>query len=179
MYFQSLDCSVAKVTSVLAEIVMGRTPFYRTSKELEHHFSNIERRRMCSSIGHRTGTPIFWLWTIEHRTLNLIRISLDLLNYSLNRLEHQFFEHWTNWNVFIYWLSNSNTVFLASNDRTLNFEHCSNPSLENSHFWLNVGKTKVSLSGNIIVQDLELNLWKLLKFLLTSITSKKERKETL
>ena len=38
---------------------MGRTPFYRTSIELEHHFSNIERTRTCSSIGDRTRTPFF------------------------------------------------------------------------------------------------------------------------
>ena len=33
-----------------------------------------------------------------------------------------FFEHRTNLNVFIYWWSNSNTLFLASIDRTSNFE---------------------------------------------------------
>ena len=40
---------------------MGRSPFYRTSNELEHHFSNIERTRTCSSIGDRTQIPYFWL----------------------------------------------------------------------------------------------------------------------
>ena len=104
---------------------MGRTPFYRTSIELENHFSNIERTRTCSSIGDRTRTPFFWLRTNEHRTSNLIRLSLNLLNYSSNWLEHHFFEHRTNSNVFIYWKSNSNTLFLPSNDRTSNFEHSS------------------------------------------------------
>ena len=37
-------------------LVMGRTPFYRTSIELEHHFSNIERTLTCSSIGDQTQT---------------------------------------------------------------------------------------------------------------------------
>ena len=37
-------------------VVMGRTPFYRTSIELEHHFSNIERIRTCSSIDDPTRT---------------------------------------------------------------------------------------------------------------------------
>ena len=46
------------------KLVMCWTPFYRTSNELEHHFSN----------------------------------------------------------MFIHWSSNSNTIFLASNDRTSNFE---------------------------------------------------------
>ena len=59
---------------------MGRTPFYRTSNDLKHHFSNIERSRTS------------------------------------------FFEHRTNSNVFIYWWSNSNTLFLASNDWTSNFK---------------------------------------------------------
>ena len=69
------------------EIVMGWTPFYRTSNELEHHFSNIEWTRTCSSIGDRTGTPYFWLRTIEHRTSNLMMgLWLNLLNYSLNWL---------------------------------------------------------------------------------------------
>ena len=53
-------------------VVMGRTPFYRTSNELEHHFSNIERTRTCSCIGDRTRTLYFWLRTNEHRTSNLI-----------------------------------------------------------------------------------------------------------
>ena len=84
-------------------LVMGRTPFYRTLNELEHHFSNIERTRTCSSIGDRTRTPYFWLRTVEYRTSNLIGLSLDLINYSSNWLEHLFFEHRTNFNVFIYW----------------------------------------------------------------------------
>ena len=47
-------------------LVMCRTPFYRTSIELEHHFSNIERTQTCSSIGNRTWTPYFWLQNIEY-----------------------------------------------------------------------------------------------------------------
>ena len=52
---------------------MGRTPFYRTLNELEHHFSNIKQTRTCSSYGYRTRTPYFWLWTIKHRTSNIVR----------------------------------------------------------------------------------------------------------
>ena len=33
-------------------VVMSRTPFYRTSNKLEHHLSNIEQTRRCSSIGY-------------------------------------------------------------------------------------------------------------------------------
>ena len=44
----------------IKSLVMCRTPFYRTSIELEHHFSNIERTRTCSLIISRTS--------IEHRT---------------------------------------------------------------------------------------------------------------
>ena len=50
-------------------LVMGRTPFYQTSNELEHHFLNIERTQACSSIRDRTQSPFFWLQTIKHRTL--------------------------------------------------------------------------------------------------------------
>ena len=105
-----------------------------SSNWLEHHFLNIERTRTTffehrtNSIGDRTGTPYFWLRTNKHRTLNLIGLSLDLLNYSSNGLKHHFFEHWTNsknifWtlNKFDWWL-NSNTLFLALNEQTSNIE---------------------------------------------------------
>ena len=98
-------------------LVMGRIPFYRTSNELEHYFSNIERTRTCSFVDDRTRTPYFWLRTIEHRTSNLLESSLHLLIYSSNWLKHHFFEHRTNLNVFILWQSNSNTLLLASNDQ--------------------------------------------------------------
>ena len=39
-----------------------------------------------------------------------------------NELGTSFFEHRMNSNVFIYWLSNSNTLFLASNEWTLNIK---------------------------------------------------------
>ena len=42
------------------------------SNKLEHHFSNIERTQTCSSIGDRTRTPYSWLWTIAHRTFNIV-----------------------------------------------------------------------------------------------------------
>ena len=37
-------------------LVMGPTPFYGTSNELEHQFLNIEQTQKCSSIGDRTQT---------------------------------------------------------------------------------------------------------------------------
>ena len=41
---------------------------------------------------------------------------------NIERTLTSFFEHRTNSNVFIYWWSNSKTLFLASNDPTLNFK---------------------------------------------------------
>ena len=35
---------------------------------------------MCSPIGSLTLTPYYWLRTNKHRTLNLIELSIDLLN---------------------------------------------------------------------------------------------------
>ena len=58
-------------------LVMGRTPFYWTSIELEHHFSKIEWTRTCSFVNDRTRTPYFWLRTIEHQTSNLIGLSIN------------------------------------------------------------------------------------------------------
>ena len=34
---------------------------------------HINRTRTCSSFGNRTGTPYFWLQTIEHPTSNIVR----------------------------------------------------------------------------------------------------------
>ena len=67
---------------------MGRPPFHRTSNKLEHHFSNIEQTRTCSSIGDWTGTPYFLLWTNENWTLNLIGFSLNIFT-KLNFFEHR------------------------------------------------------------------------------------------
>ena len=53
-------------------------------------FSTIERTLTCSSIGDQTRTSYFPLWTNKHRTSNLIWLSLDLLNYLSNWLEHHF-----------------------------------------------------------------------------------------
>ena len=83
--------------------MMDRTPFYRTSNEFEHHFLNIKRSRTCSSIDDRTRTSYFGLRMNERQISNLIGLSLDLQNYSLNSLEHHYFEHPTNSKVFIYW----------------------------------------------------------------------------
>ena len=71
---------------------MGRTPFFRKSIELEHHFSNIERTQTCSLIGDRNWTHFFGFKTIEHGTSNLIGPSLDLLSYFLNRSEQCIFD---------------------------------------------------------------------------------------
>ena len=81
-------------------IVMGRTLFYWTSNELKHHLSNIQRTQTCSLVGEWWSNSIFF--ASNEWTSNLIGPSLDLLNYSSNRLEHRFFEHWTNLNVFIF-----------------------------------------------------------------------------
>ena len=35
--------------------------------------TKFKRTRMCSSIGNQTRTPYFWLRTIEHRTLKIVR----------------------------------------------------------------------------------------------------------
>ena len=44
---------------------------------------------------------------------------------NIDRTRTSFFEHRTNSDVFICWWPNSNTLFLALNDRTSNFKHCS------------------------------------------------------
>ena len=50
-----------------------------TSNRLEHNFFE-----HCSSFGNRTRTPYFWLWMIEHRTLNIVRpiTTVDLWHIS-------------------------------------------------------------------------------------------------
>ena len=44
-----------------------------SSNRLEHHSFNIKRTRTCSSFGNQTQATYFWLWTIEHRTSNIVR----------------------------------------------------------------------------------------------------------
>ena len=78
MYSRTYSCNLFNVITMnntntqlsilYQKLVMCQTPFYRTMNELKHHFSNIERTRKCSSTGHWTRTPYFWLWTIEHPT---------------------------------------------------------------------------------------------------------------
>ena len=68
---------------------MGRTPFYRTSIELEHHFSNIERTR----------TPYFKLRKLNMEPNKAFTIFTTLLNEltrtsffrTSNELEHPIF----------------------------------------------------------------------------------------
>ena len=75
-------------------LVMGRTPFYRTSNELEYHFSKIERTQTCSSIGDRTRTTYFWLRTSNfepNRAFARFTKSLfELTRTSLIRTSNQF-----------------------------------------------------------------------------------------
>ena len=40
---------------------------------LKHHFLSIDQTRTCSSFGNQTLTTYFWLQTIKHWTLNIVR----------------------------------------------------------------------------------------------------------
>ena len=58
--------------------------------------------------------------------MKTLRDPSDGTNIILSNIERTWtssFQHWTNSNVFIYWWSNLNTLFLASNGRTSNFEY--------------------------------------------------------
>ena len=126
VFFGAMWTKMCFMYSYLSTFISDRLNTILSNNErTETSFFEHWTTQTCSFIGDRTRTPFFWLRTNEHRTSNLIRLSLNLLNYSSNWLEHHFFEHRTNSNVFIYWKSNSNTLFLPSNDRTSNFEHSS------------------------------------------------------
>ena len=79
------------LNSILSNIEQTRTSFFN------HRWTGT-----CSSFGDRTWTPNFWFLTNGHLTSNLIEPSLDLLNCLTNRLEHRFFKHQTNSNMFIF-----------------------------------------------------------------------------
>ena len=70
-------------------LVMGGTPFYRTSNELEHHFRTSDELEQVHLL----------MIELEHLNFGLeqtnigIKKPLLLSNYSSNRLEHHFFEH--------------------------------------------------------------------------------------
>ena len=53
---------------------------------------------------------------------NISWMCSNTILWNIKRTWTLVFEHWTTSNMFIYWWSNSNTLFLASNDRTSNFE---------------------------------------------------------
>ena len=65
----------------------------------------------------------FWFdrKTIQTPFMEISDESNTILSY-IERTRTSFFEHRTNSNMFIYWWSNSNTLILASNDRTSNFK---------------------------------------------------------
>ena len=48
--------------------VMGWTPIYGTSNQLENHYLNILRIWTCSSMGNWTQTFYFWLWSNKYGT---------------------------------------------------------------------------------------------------------------
>ena len=89
-------------------------------------FLNFEWTRMSWSLGNQTRKPYFSQWTISYQTsFNQPLLSSDGSNTILSNIDRtrtSYFEHRTNSNMFICWWSNSNTLFLASNDRTSNFE---------------------------------------------------------
>ena len=94
---------------------MGRTPFYRTSNKLKHV------HQLVIKLKH----TIFCFERTKNRTSNLIGLSLDLLNYSTKWLEHHYSNIEQTQRCSSIGKSNSNTLYLASNDRTSKFEHCS------------------------------------------------------
>ena len=57
----SIKCNIIVLHQASIYLVMGRTPFFRTSNERENHSFNIKRTQTSSSIGDQTQTPEFWL----------------------------------------------------------------------------------------------------------------------
>ena len=65
-------------------------------------------------------------WFVEVELSPVIQVAhFDSTLLFWVKVGYSFFEHRTNSNMSIYWSSNSNTLFLALNDRTSNFKHCS------------------------------------------------------
>ena len=105
---------------------------------MEHHFIEHWTNSRTSFFEHWTNSNVFIYWWSKSNsrygrwTFNLIGPSLDLLNYSLNRLENHFFKHRTDLNVFIFWLSNyfwlrtSNIHIRTKFDPLRNFRMCIN-----------------------------------------------------
>ena len=72
----SIDNQTMTMT-LTSYVVMCRTPFYQTSIEHEHHFSNIDRTR-TSFFEHRTNSNMF----INHKS-NIDRTSNEHQTFSL------------------------------------------------------------------------------------------------
>ena len=61
--FQTKNNKGIKDSLQLHCLVMGQTTFHQTLNKLQHHFLKFKWTR----------TPYFWLWTIEHRTSNVVQ----------------------------------------------------------------------------------------------------------
>ena len=78
---------------------MGRTPYFRTSIELEHHFSNLEQTRTCSFAGDQTPIPYLLVMgrtpfyrtsiELEHHFSNIERTRTCSLIISRTSNEHR------------------------------------------------------------------------------------------
>ena len=130
-----------------------RKNYYKNCDGSNTILSNINRTR-TSFFKHPTNSKVF----IELQHLNfcfkLTKIEYwtqkPLLIYSSNWLEH-----WTDSNMFIFYQSNSNTPFLASNNRTLNFDYSSThryTRTPNKFAWIVICASKLILILNLAKQ---------------------------
>ena len=108
--------------------------------------SNIEWTQTTFFV-YRTYSNVFiYLWSnsntlfldLNKQTTNIepsrtfSRFTKSLIELTLT----SFFKHGMNSNLFIYWWLNWNTLFLASNDQTSNFEYCSTHRYYNFLNWI-------------------------------------------
>ena len=94
------DCLIEPVSECVFQQVI-----YQSSCCIRDR-SNINRTQTSlfgTSIDDGTGTPNFWLRMNGHQALIQIGSSLDLLTYSLNRLQHRILEHPRDSTMFTFW----------------------------------------------------------------------------
>ena len=90
-------------------------------------FRKSQYRLLAKYLQHSVRDSLYH-WNKYQKVLIIIFAtqSSDVSNTILSIIKQtqtSFFEHRTNSNMFIYWRSNLNTLFLALNDHTSNFEH--------------------------------------------------------
>ena len=111
MYVVSID-SLYRTFQTFCNTICSNIKRTRTSF-FKHWTNSMDYRTQTSNFGFERTDIEYWTYRAFTKYTKLL----------IEQTGTSFFEHRTDSNVFIFWLLNSNILFLSWNDRTLNFEY--------------------------------------------------------